>query len=60
MKNPLNDLPLNTKRVYVLGKCYTGCEVYMPVDSFVENIQQEKKNELQNWLNSQYVPPDAA
>lgn len=60
MKNPLNDLPLNTKRVYVLGKCHTGCEVYMPVDSFSENIQQEKKNELQNWLNSQYIPPEAA
>jgi hypothetical protein len=62
IKNPLENLPLNTKRVYVRGVCLTGCEVYMPVDSFDDAEQKRKKDELQAWLDKDYefTPPKAA
>jgi hypothetical protein len=56
MINPLNNVPLNTKQVYVVGTTYDGCEIYMPVDSFDENVINRKKNQLQNWLNTQPSP----
>jgi len=59
MKNPLENLPLNTKRVYVMAKTHSGCEVYMPVDSDNDAAITQKKIDLQNFLNTQTAPePD--
>ena len=59
MKNPLEDVPLNTKRVYVMATTYSGCEIYMPVDSNNDSAITQKKIDLQNFLNSQVQPePD--
>lgn len=51
MNNPLLDVPLNLKRVFVKAITPTGCEVYMPVDSFDETVQDAKKIALQIYLN---------
>lgn len=51
--NPLNDVPLNNKRSYVMGTTYSGCEIYMPVDSYDDDILKNKKNELQKYLDNQ-------
>lgn len=57
MKNPLLDVPPNTKRVYVMATANLGCKVYMPVDSFDHKRQIEKRDELQSFLDSQDQPP---
>lgn len=53
MINPLENVPLNTKRVYVMGTTHRGCEIYMPVDSFQDDEILEKKKQLQTYLDSQ-------
>lgn len=50
--NPLLNVPLNTKKVYVGVIAPGGCEVYMPVDSHNDNVINVLKQELQNYLNS--------
>jgi hypothetical protein len=57
VKNPLNNLPLNSKRVYVMAKTPKGCEIYMPVNSFNDEHLTQKKIDLQIWLNETYSPP---
>jgi len=54
--NPLRDLPLNTKSVYVRG-IHTGadghvCEIYMPVDSDDDYVIHKKQEQLQALLDS--------
>lgn len=56
MKNPLLDVPLNTKNVYVMAKTHSGCEIYMPVDTDNDSAITQKKIDLQNYLNTQPVP----
>ena len=51
--NPLADVPLNTKKVYVVATAAHYCTVYMPVDSYIEQLQLDKKAELQAYLDSQ-------
>lgn len=53
--NPLNNVPLNTKHAFVMGKTYNGCKIYMPVDSNEEAILQLKRRELQDQLNNQPI-----
>lgn len=58
MKNPLIDVPLNTKKVYVMATADTGCKVYMPVNSFDDKQQIEKRDELQAYLDTKNpLPP---
>lgn len=58
MNNPLLDVPLNTKRIYVMAKTPKGCEVYMPVDYDDDNIIAAMKQELQMQLNLSADEPD--
>lgn len=52
-------LPLNTKNVYTVGKCQSGCDIFIPVDSNDDLVGLEKKAELQAFLDSQPSPmPD--
>lgn len=63
MNNPLDDVPLNTTSVYVMGKTLDGCEIYMPVKVAFEHTEfiNNKKKELQFYLDNQYeIEPDAA
>lgn len=53
MQNPLEHLPLNTKLVYTMAKTHSGCEVYIPVDSFNDLVINRKKLELQEYFDSQ-------
>ena len=55
MNNPLQDVPLNTKKVYVMATSPSGCKIYMPVDSNEEAILQLKRRELQDQLNNQPI-----
>lgn len=57
MNNPLQNVPLNTKKVYVMCETYDGCEVYMPVDSYDDQDQLRKKKELQYFLDQQADNP---
>ena len=54
--NPFNNVPINTKRVYVCGIDHSGCEIYLPVDSHNEEVIQTKKQELQQFLFNQPLP----
>lgn len=54
MQNPLLNLPFNTKRVYVCGVSLSGCDIYIPVDSFDEQEQKAKKYEFQTWIDKTY------
>ena len=51
MNDVLDTIPYNTKHVYVMGKTKSGCEIYMPVDSYDEDVIVSKKEQLQNKLN---------
>lgn len=62
MKNPFENVPLNTKKVFIKGTCKSGCNIYVPVDSFDIVEQNKKKEELQLYLNSieeTYYPESA-
>ena len=54
---PFNNVPLNTKKVYVMGKTWSGCEVYLPVDSYSDTVQLEARDKLHAFLASQPKPP---
>ena len=54
--NPFNNVPINTKRVYVCGIDHSGCEIYLPVDSHNEEVIQTKKQELHQFLFNQPLP----
>ena len=54
--NPFNNVPLNTKKVFVCGITHSGCEVYLPVDSTDKKVIQTKKQELQQFLFNQPLP----
>lgn len=45
----LDNVPLNTDRIFVMGKTKNGCEVYVPIKS--TDDPTKKKNELQKELN---------
>ena len=52
----LDNIPLNTKQQFVAAKTRSGCEVYLPVDSFERDELIEKRDELQQHLNNQPYP----
>ena len=54
--NPFNNVPLNTKKVYVMGVDHSGCEIYLPVNSTDETVIQNKKQELHQFLFNQPLP----
>lgn len=54
--NIFNNLPLNTKKVYVMGIDHSGCEIYIPVNSLNEEIILSKKYELKQFLFNQPLP----
>lgn len=54
--NPFNNIPLNTKKIYVMGIDHSGCEIYLPVDSTDETIIQINKQKLQQFLFNQPLP----
>ena len=54
--NPFNNVPLNTKKVYVMAVDHSGCEIYLPVDSTDEKKIQAKREELQQYIFSQPLP----
>jgi len=56
MINPLDDVPLNTKKVYVRGITPGGCKIYMPADTLDPVKQHKIKTQLQIYLNSQFPP----
>jgi len=57
MFNPLNTVPLNTRKVYVRGVTLDGCKIYMPVDSHLPETHQLAKKCLQAYLDQQYIVP---
>ena len=62
MENPLSDVPLNTKQIYVRAIAPCGCKVYMPVDSDEMKEHHKKRDGLLAWLNEQHrlnLKPDA-
>jgi len=54
--NPFNNVPLNTKKVYIMGIDHSGCEIYLPVDSHNKDVIQTKKQELHEFLFKQPLP----
>ena len=57
MTNPLKNLPLNTKKVYAMEKASSGCEIYMPIDSFDDKVINKEKKELHDFLSCDEFPP---
>ena len=57
MNDPFENVPLNIKKVFVMGKTWSGCKVYLPVDSHSHAVQIEKRDELHAYLASQPKPP---
>ena len=55
--NPLDNLPLNTRKSYVMATTKSGCEVYMPVDTDSNAVMIAAKNTLQEHLDTQPAPP---
>jgi hypothetical protein len=51
--NPFNNVPLNTKKVFVMEIDHSGCEIFLPIDSTNETVIQTKKQELQQFLFNQ-------
>jgi len=60
MHDPFVDVPLNTKMIYVMGKTWSGCEVYLPVNSYSNAVQLDAKDKLHAFLASQPKPPPEA
>jgi len=58
LTNPLNNVPYNTQRVFIMAKTLDGCEIYMPVDSRNDAYITQQKIKLQNWLDTQYKVPE--
>ena len=59
MHNPLDKVPLNTKRVYTVATAKGGCLIYMPVDTPDITIVNVRKDQLQAYLDNQKcgLPP---
>jgi len=62
---PLDFVPFNTKKQYVMAVTKSGCEIYMPVDSYDESVLMLSKINLQKQLDNEYshtldIPPSAA
>jgi len=55
MKNPLENIPLNTRRAYVKAITIDGCAIYMPVDSYDDNVIKNKLKQLKEYLATQYT-----
>lgn len=66
MINPLDNIPINTTRVFVMATTLDGCEVYLPtIINFdhpeYDKLTKQKKADLQFYLDKQYiVETDAA
>ena len=56
--NPLAVVPLNTKRLFVMCRTHCGCEIWMPLRAEGHEYEQMMKKRLQNFLNTQTVPPE--
>lgn len=54
--NPFSNVPINTKKVFVMGIDHSGCEIYLPVNSTDETMIQLKKQELHQFLFNQPLP----
>ena len=54
--NSINNIPINTNKVFVMGVDHSGCEIYLPVDSTDEIIIQIKKQDLHQFLFNQPLP----
>lgn len=54
----LKNVPLNTKKVYVMGKTHNGCEVYLPVDSYDDNVIIHARDTLREELKNQPITDD--
>ena len=48
-----DQLPLNTNRIYVMGRTYNGCEVYLPCENHSEEVVTKMKEQLDYFLLSQ-------
>ena len=55
MKNPLDNVPLNTKQVYVSCQSIDGCQIYMPVDSYDDIVINNKLEQLKEYFAYQYT-----
>jgi len=53
------EVPFNSKRIFTMGVASSGCKIYMPVSIDHPVYIEEKKQELQAYLDSQesYEPP---
>lgn len=58
MHNPLLNVPLNTKQIYVRAKTPSGCEIFMPVNHEDAKVVESMKTSLQNYLNHTYPLPE--
>jgi len=58
MHNPLLNVPLNTKQVYVRAKTPSGCEIFMPVNYDDDKIIKSMQISLQSYLNATFPLPD--
>lgn len=58
MKNPFENLPLNTNRLFVQGVAISGCRVIIPITAKSEAEILQKQAELQNYLTNQYQLPN--
>lgn len=52
MENPLENIPLNTKKIYVMATTNQGCKIFMPADSYETIYLFKKRNELQKYLKA--------
>ena len=53
MTNPFENLPLNTKKSYVMAVTKEGCEVYVPVDSLKYETLVKRRDEIQEYFDEQ-------
>ncbi len=66
MNNPLDNVPLNTNRQFVMGVAKGGCEIYVPVELTSILAQNARKRMVQEYLDSDVFsdiripPPNAA
>lgn len=65
MNNPLDNVPLNTNRQFVMGVAKGGCEIYVPVEFTSILAQNVRQKMLQEYLDSDVfsdvtIPPPTA
>ena len=65
MNNPLDNVPLNTNRQFVMGVAKCGCEIYVPVEFTNILAQNVRQKMLQEYLDSDVfsdvtIPPPTA